>query len=155
MTVFNYNWTLNAQKSAQTLDAFQYWSLHSNVPKELDIEHQMRAGPQQGTLNVIVTGFWYGAPADFENVINPLLEHYPLDGTENVTVGTYLASLIAQSDEGTLSTSKPDNPNSFYAKSLVVPKVYPMSHDALMVSNSHISRAIIPPLEWSANIAMT
>ena len=131
VTYFSYNWTLNAQKSVQALVAFQHWSLHSNVPKELGIEHQMKTGPQQGTLNVTVTGSWYGAPADFENVINPLLEHYPSDRTQIVKIGTYLDSLITQSDKRTLNTSKSNDPDSFYAKSLVVPEDYPMSRYAI------------------------
>ena len=131
VTYFNYIWILNAQKSVQALVAFQYRSLHFNVPKELGIEHQMKVGPQQGTLNVTVTGSWYGAPADFENVINPLLEYYPSDRIQIVKVGTYLDSLILQSDEKTLNTSKPNDPDSFYAKSLVVPEDYPLSFHAI------------------------
>ena len=133
VTYFSYVWTLDVQKSAETLLAFQSWSLHSNVPKELGIEHQLRAGPQQGTLIVTVTGSWYGAPANFQSVINPLLADYPSNPHQDVRVVSYLESLIIQSDKGTLDTSKPDIPDSFYAKSLVVPEDNPMS--PLAVSN--------------------
>jgi len=131
VTYFSYKWTLNAENSAQVLFAFQSWSLHSNVPKELGIEHAMRFGSQQETLTIIVTGSWYGAPADFANVINPLLAHYPSNCSQDVRVVSYLENLIIQTYSGTLDTSKPDKPDSFYAKSLVVPEDHPMSFDAI------------------------
>ena len=133
VTYFSYKWTLNAQNSAQVLFAFQSWSLSSDVPKELGIEHQIGFGPQRETLNIIVTGSWYGAPADFENVINPLLGRYPENPSQDVRVVSYLENLIIQSDKGTLDTSKPDKPDSFYAKSLVVPEDHPMSFDAISI----------------------
>ena len=131
VTYFSYVWTLDVQKSAETLLAFQFWSLHSIVPKELGIRHEMRAGPQQGTLKVTVTGSWYGAPADFENVIDPLLADCPSIRHQDVRVVSYLESLIIQTDKGTLDTSQPDIPDSFYAKSLVVPEDNPMSPYAI------------------------
>ena len=133
VTIFSYDWTLDVQKSAETLFDFQFWSLHSNVPKELGIEHQLRAGTQQGTLLITVTGSWFGPPAEFEKVINPLLAFYPSNRSQDVSVVSYLESLIIQSGKGTLDTSQPDSPDSFYAKSLVVPENHPMS--PLAVSN--------------------
>ena len=131
VTYFSYKWTLNAQDSAHILFAFQSWSLHSDVPKELGIEHAMRIGSQRETLTIIVTGSWYGAPAAFENVINPLLAHYPSNCSQDVRVVSYLENLIIQTYRGTLDTSQPDNPDSFYAKSLVAPEDHPMSFDAI------------------------
>jgi len=97
VTYFSYQWTLNTENSAQVLFVFQFWSLNSNVPKELGIQHQLRFGSQQETLDVTVTGSWYGAPAAFENVINPLLALYLENRSQDVRVVSYLESLIIQS----------------------------------------------------------
>jgi hypothetical protein len=133
VTYFSYKWTLKVEESVHTLSAFQDWSRHSNVPKELGIEHQLRAAPnlKSETLLVTVTGSWYGVPGNFKNVINPLLAYYPSNRDEDVRVVSYLESLVIQSDKGTLDTSKPDKPDNFYAKSLVVPENSPMSDDAI------------------------
>ena len=61
----------------------------------------------------------------------PAHNREPYDRIQIVKVGTYLDSLILQSDEKTLNTSKPIDPDSFYAKSLVVPEDYPLSFHAI------------------------
>ena len=129
-TVFRYNWNLNVEQSVKALAAYQTFC-QTNVSTALGIRHELRRGTKYGYMNHSITGTWFGNKNDFYAIINPLLKQLPSNHTSYVSNGTYMDSLVYFSDKGSLDTSIPDHPDTFYAKSLVVPEDTPMSVNAL------------------------
>jgi hypothetical protein len=129
-TVFRYNWDLNVEASVSALAAYQTFC-QTNVSTALGIRHELRRGTKYGYVNHSITGTWFGDKNAFKSIMEPLLSHLPSNYDSHVSNGTYMDSLIYFSDKGTLDTSQPDHPDTFYAKSLVVPEDTPMSVNAL------------------------
>ena len=129
-TDFRYNWDLNVDDSVKALAAYQAFC-QTNLSTALGIRHELRRGTKYGFVNNSITGTWFGSKNDFDAVLYPLLKNLPPSDYSFVSNGTYMDSLIYHSDKGSLDTSKPDHPDTFYAKSLVVPQDTPLTVNAL------------------------
>ena len=86
-----------------------------------------------------MVGGWY-APADqFDAVISPLLTTLPPPMTTNVTPVTYINSVQILGEPDQLNTLAPDQPDTFYAKSLMTPEASPMSTEAITAFMNYLS----------------
>ena len=87
-----------------------------------------------------MAGGWY-APADqFEAVVAPLLATLPAPANVTLTPGSYIDGLQRIGGLGRLdTTSTPDVPNTFYAKSLMTPEESPMSCEAITAFMNYLS----------------
>lgn len=127
-TVFQYTWDLSASAASSALLAFQTFVQSSNLPLAFAAELVLGAGSSKGRINFGVTGGWYGPANQYAGVIAPLLAVLPTPGWSQVTPGTYIASVTNLGGLGRLNTTgKPDETDTFYAKSLMTPANSPIS----------------------------
>ena len=128
-TIFEYDWSLNVADASKALTAFQSF-VQTNIPSQLGAEINLGRGSVAGTVSFSLIGGWYGPENDLNPVLTPLLRQLPKNPHVALHPGTYLASVTYLGD-GSLDTSSPDIPDTFYAKSLMTPQNSPLSGDAI------------------------
>ena len=130
VTVFAYTWKhLDAADAANGIAAFQTF-VQSDIPPQFGGEINLLKGSVPGTVYFELLGGWYGPENKLADVLSPLLAQLPENPQVNLTSGTYLNSVMYLSG-GSLNTTQPDTPNTFYAKSLMTPQSSPMSTKAI------------------------
>lgn len=138
---FQYNWDLTAEKATSILDAYQKFSL-GHVPPEFGSELTGVKGSEKGKVAIAISGIWSGPEDTFNPVIAPLLHqigHKPQNQT--VKAGAYIESLQFFGEKGgRLNTTViPDQPNTFYPKSLLTPENQPMTQKSLHVFMKYLA----------------
>ncbi|KAF6741329.1 glucooligosaccharide oxidase [Ephemerocybe angulata] len=137
-TIFNYNYNLNINAVTTALANFQTYAV-SNIPAQLGLEIVLSKGSSRGTVNLGVTGGWYGAASQLNATLQPFLGPLGNPSWKTVTPGSYLDSAKNLAG-GSLDTSNPlGQHDTFYAKSLVTPQSSPMSQTALKAFATYIS----------------
>ncbi|KZO92772.1 Glucooligosaccharide oxidase, partial [Calocera viscosa TUFC12733] len=117
-TFFSY-YLPSSASAAQALLALQ--SYGQDAPAKIGME--MVLGPGQWYF----TGSYDGTQAELESAIVPLLDQLPEVSSSSVQELGWIDYLTAVGGSGTLNTSAPDNRDTFYAKSAVVPASAPLS----------------------------
>jgi len=119
---FTINWpnrTLNETEFVSALMAYQDLSLY--VSKELGLKGSMKGGlGKQVALSFL--GFWWGNPSEFEPMIKPFLAKLPYGYQFSPKTYSYISALIFLSGKGTIDTTLPDKPDTFFVKNLVTKK---------------------------------
>ena len=122
---------MNYTLASQALDLFQEFAKTPNLPPQFGAEIVLTPGAIPGNVSFGLTGTWYG-PKSQENItVQPFLEAMPPINTVHFTGnGTWIDNLV-QLAGGSLNTSlAPDNTDTFYAKSLIVPESAPLTSAA-------------------------
>lgn len=137
--VFSYSWNaVNATALAHIISAYQSF-VQTDIPATFDAELTLGKGGSSNTASVEFVGGWYGKPADLNSTVKPFLDQIPQKPTVSITGGTWLESLESLAGSDTLSTSAPDETDTFYAKSLMTPENSPMSAAAINAFASYLT----------------
>ncbi|KAF7970902.1 hypothetical protein HWV62_22664 [Athelia sp. TMB] len=125
---FEYTFSPATASAAATLfAAYQAWGAHA-APPQIGINVQLGAG------RFALSGVYYGAEAAFTSAITPLLNAMGKPASTSVKTYDWIGILtqLAGSD-GPLNTStKADESDTFYAKSLMVAEDAPLTNAALL-----------------------
>jgi hypothetical protein len=130
VTVFQYDWTLSAERTLAALVAFQDFA-QTDIPSQFGVKLDFRQGPIPGTVNCSLRGGWYGASERFDGVISPFLNNMPPVTAQYVSAGDYSASIKFFGRRDRILPIDPGPPSSFYVKSLMVPENAPLSRSAI------------------------
>ena len=119
-------WYLNPTQAAKALSSFQSF-VHTakSLPQFYGGEFYLGSGPSSGLLSVsLFSGFW-GPPEEYNATVAPWKEGMPFPPNSSTQAkGNYIDSLVARAGNATLNTTLgPDNADTFYVKSLIVPEV--------------------------------
>lgn len=134
-TVFIYTWNMNPTDAANAVSSFQKFA-QTNLPPEFDAEFNFGKGNAQGQVSVRLVGGWYSSPDAFNAVIAPFLATVSKPDNVDLTVSSYIDSVTNLGGKGTLSTTAPDNTDTFYVKSLMTP---PFPDAALLAYTNYIA----------------
>jgi hypothetical protein len=104
--------------------AYQDFSV--NAPSDLGFDGDIGGGGGDD-ISLSFLGFWYGNPSDFSSTIQPFLSKLP--SGYNLTSKTYnwIDGLKFLSGDDSLSTTAPDEPDTFFAKSLMSKQPHSMA----------------------------
>lgn len=119
-------WYLNLDQAVRALSSFQDFA-HNTVtlPSYFGGEFVVNAGLSPGLLSItFFSGFW-GPPNQYNSTLAPWKNSMPFPpNTTSYSQGNYIESLSARFGGAPLDTSLgPDNTDTFYVKSLIVPQV--------------------------------
>ncbi|KAF8217480.1 glucooligosaccharide oxidase, partial [Mycena galopus ATCC 62051] len=131
--VFEYKWTdLDIKTAAAGIASFQTYAA-SNIPPEFGAELVFGTGSKKGLVDFGLTGAFYGDANLFNSTLAPYLQTLPNNPTNaSVIPGSYINSVAVLAAPMGLNTSAaPDQPNTFYTKSLMTPSGAPMSQAAI------------------------
>ncbi|KAF7289487.1 Glucooligosaccharide oxidase [Mycena chlorophos] len=130
-TVFEYNWNkLNVSAASNAISALQTYAA-TNIPAELGLELVFGAGPSKNTVYMGLTGAYYGT-GDYSTILAPYLAKLPKPSSKDITPGSYINSVATLGAPDSLNTSsKPDDTDTFYTKSIMTPEGSPMSAAAI------------------------
>ncbi|KAJ6625746.1 FAD-binding domain-containing protein [Mycena sp. CBHHK59/15] len=136
---------LSANKFATLILAYQNWAF--TAPKEMGII----ANVWEGGRVVEVGGYYMGSLADFNRSVSALL--LKATGTPSTTFiqeRDWISALIEVNGGSPLSTKgTPDVHDTFFAKSLVVPTISPLTSSALSALATYFTNTQIPDtLSW-------
>jgi len=137
VTILEYGWRLDISASTSALAAVQRFAL-TNPPNELGLEVVFGSGSPSGQVSFQLHGGWYGPESDLQAVLQPLLSTLPSPQWSNLYPGSYLDSARSLAG-GSLNTSGPQTPDTFYAKSLITPKAAPMTESALQALMTYLA----------------
>ena len=139
VTIFVFNFDLSAADAASATEEFQNF-VQGNIPPAFGAEINLAKGLGSGRVSWNLVGGWY-APADqLEAVLAPLLAKLPTPAKATYTPGSYIDSATLLGGLGRLdTTSTPDVPNTFYAKSLMTPESQPMSSETIAAFMNYLS----------------
>merc|ERR1711939_445660 len=130
---YDYSWAageLDADAHTALFGAYQDFGA-SQAPAELGLFYTIGPG-----LSLDITGVFYGPAADFDGVMAPLVNQFKTlapGATYSSTIDnyTYYESAVALANGQPLNTSsKPDHSDTFFAKSLMTPKLTQASRSA-------------------------
>lgn len=127
--LFNYAFNLpNATIAAKTFLAFQNFGA-TKAPPALGIH------PELGSGFFAISGVFYGSKSKFTGVIKPLLNSVPLPPSSS-SIQTYdwlgILEQLAGSDGNLNTSTRADQSDTFYAKSLMVAEDKPLTEAALL-----------------------
>ncbi|KAI3618228.1 glucooligosaccharide oxidase [Moniliophthora roreri] len=129
--VYHYIWQLPAEQAASAFKSFQTFA-HTNIPKELSCYVYLSKGVSRGSVSFEFTGAWYGPKEQLDSVVLGFVNTMPKPNSVSVVGnGTYIDAVVQAGGMGNLDTSKPDQSQKFYAKSLTVPEGGMLSDDAM------------------------
>ncbi|KAF7320142.1 FAD-binding domain-containing protein [Mycena kentingensis (nom. inval.)] len=134
-----------ASEFSRILQQYQQWSLHA--PKEIGIV----ANVWQSGTDIEMTGYYMGTKDNFDPVFDSLLKATGQPDTIYRQEREWKTALTEVSGGSTLSTvGTPDIHDTFYAKSLVVPEVQPISTAAFEALADYFNRTKKPDeiSEW-------
>jgi len=118
----------NATIAAKTFLAFQNFGAN-HAPPALGIH------PDLGASSFAFSGVYYGSKSEFLAVIKPLLDSVP-EPPVSSSVNTYdwlqILGKLAGADGNLNTSTRPDRPDTFYAKSLMVAEDAPLTEAALL-----------------------
>lgn len=134
-TLFNYTWAMDPAEAAKAVETFQKF-IQSDLPPEFGAEFRFDKGKVDGQLSVSLFGGWYGPAKEYNATIKPWLSTLRQPDVTIVTAETYIESVNFLGGKGTLTTSAPDNTDTFYVKSLMTP---PLSPPALKAFASYLA----------------
>ncbi|KAF9037140.1 glucooligosaccharide oxidase [Panaeolus papilionaceus] len=132
VTTFLYVWDIATTEATSSVLAYQDFTLSPSTPSNVGLYLVLTRGSAHGKVQMWIMGAYYGPHDDVEGVMGPLLSRLP--PVQNVTVnpGTYIESVEMLGFMGRLNTTVlPDEPNTFYAKSLMTPQEVPMEEGAV------------------------
>ncbi|KAJ7738833.1 glucooligosaccharide oxidase [Mycena maculata] len=134
------NPNLSEDAFAKLLTSYQTWGY--TAPKEIGIV----ANVWNGGKLVELGGYYMGNLSDFTRISCSLLQATGSPNTMYVENRTWVAALIEVAGATTLSTiGKPDDPRTFFAKSLVTPTHSPLKNTSLAMFARYFAQASIPP----------
>lgn len=136
-TIFEYDWNLSIATASKAIASFQSF-VQTNIPAQLGVEINLGRGSTSGTVSFSLTGGWYGAQSALNAVLAPLLAQLPKNPSVNLRPGTYMNS-VAYLGGGSLSTTKADMTDTFYAKSMMTPASSPLSSAAINAFISYLA----------------
>jgi hypothetical protein len=131
--VFQYTWNnLDIKTASNGIASFQTFAA-TNIPPEFGAELVFTSGDQKGRVNFGLTGAWYGDAKLLNSTLAPYLKTLPKNpSSTTITPGSYINSVAVLAAPMALNTSSaPDDPNTFYTKSLMTPSGVPMSNAAI------------------------
>ncbi|KAJ7306216.1 hypothetical protein DFH08DRAFT_902398 [Mycena albidolilacea] len=131
--VFQYTWNnLDIKTASNGIASFQTFAA-TNIPPEFGAELVFTSGDQKGRVNFGLTGAWYGDANLLNSTLAPYLKTLPKNpSSTTITPGSYINSVAVLAAPMALNTSSaPDDPNTFYTKSLMTPSGAPMSNGAI------------------------
>ncbi|KIL58656.1 Glucooligosaccharide oxidase [Amanita muscaria Koide BX008] len=154
-TAFAYDWDFSAADAAHAISLCQKFG-ETNIPKELSIELTFTKGTAAGRVHLSFTGGWYEQPDKLDGVLAPFLSQLPKPVSINNKVGSYIDIVTYLGGLGTLDVhSKPDTPNTFYAKSLMTPEASPIGDKALNAFTTYLSnQGFSTDLDWFIQLEM-
>ncbi|KAK7045778.1 hypothetical protein VNI00_007179 [Paramarasmius palmivorus] len=129
--VYHYIWQLSAAQAATAFKSFQLFA-YSGIPAELSCYLYLSKGLGPGQVSFEFTGAWYGPKDRLSSITRGFVGTMPQPNQVFVAGnGTYIDAVIQAGGLGTLDTSKPEQPQKFYAKSITVPEKVMLSEDAM------------------------
>ncbi|KAF9042491.1 glucooligosaccharide oxidase [Panaeolus papilionaceus] len=134
VTTIRYSWDLAAADASAAILAFQNYSQVADIPPELGLELVMSKGSALGRVFFRIQGGYYTPDINgtLSSTLSPLLTVLPKPTTITVIPRSYIDSVNYFGGEGTLNTTiAPETPNTFYAKSLMVPDRSPLTKAAV------------------------
>ncbi|KAJ7589164.1 glucooligosaccharide oxidase [Mycena floridula] len=121
--IFQYEYNLDYNTAAAAMVSFQTFA-QSNIPPELGAEINLGQGSKTGTVYFSFSGGWYGAQSLMNSTLAPFVNKLPKPTKVTFSGdGTYISSVSVLG--GGLSTTAPDETDTFYAKSLMTPSSAP------------------------------
>ena len=118
----------NESIAVKTFLAYQTFGA-KHAPPALGISVEL------GNGDFVISGVYYGSKSAFTAAIKPLLDTVPLPPTSS-SVKTYdwlgVVEQLAGGDGNLNTSTKPDQPDTFYAKSLMVAEAEPLTEAALL-----------------------
>ncbi|PFH53653.1 Glucooligosaccharide oxidase [Amanita thiersii Skay4041] len=127
VTTFQYSWSLDVPSATKAISDFQRF-VETDLPKEFDCEFNISKGDKAGHVTIQLLGGWYGLADEFDLTICPYLSSLPKPNDVELTVGSYIDSVIYFSKLGTLDVhSAPGVTDTHYVKSLMTPEDSPFS----------------------------
>ncbi|KAF8224091.1 glucooligosaccharide oxidase [Tricholoma matsutake] len=158
VTVFDYNWDLNAADAANFIDAFQTF-VQTDIPPQFGSYINLFKGSASGRVMVQLYGGWYGPPGGLNRTIAPFLSQIPTSPRTTLNVGNYINS-VEVFGQGTgspnLNTSvAPDIHDTFYAKSIMTPESSPMSISAITAFMDYLAHeGFSSTLQWFSQLEL-
>ncbi|PPQ73253.1 hypothetical protein CVT24_009968 [Panaeolus cyanescens] len=134
VTTIRYSWDLATSDAAAAILSFQNYSQTFDIPPELGLELVMSKGSAPGRVFFRVQGGYYtpNVNGSLDAALNPLLQTLPKPTTITVIPRSYIDSVTYFGGAGRLNTTvAPETPNTFYAKSLMVPERSPLTQQAV------------------------
>jgi hypothetical protein len=139
VTVFQYYWDLSVTDASSGIIAFQSF-VQTNIPAELGAMIDLTKGSVSGKVTFAIIGGWYGTASKLNATIAPLLAKLPSNPQTTLNVGTYIDSMqVFAGPQPINTTTTPDVPNTFYAKSLMTPASSPMSPAAITAFMNYLA----------------
>ncbi|PPR06414.1 hypothetical protein CVT24_002553, partial [Panaeolus cyanescens] len=130
VTSFLYVWDVTIEQATTSVLTYQGFALSPSTPSNLGLYLVLTKGSQEGKVGMWIMGAYYGPPSNFNSTLAPLLCTFPETNNKTVSETTYIKSVEILGFMGRLNTTQlPDEPNTFYAKSLMTPEGSPMTRE--------------------------
>jgi hypothetical protein len=134
VALIRYNWDLSVTDAASAIAAFQSF-VQTDIPRELGTMIGLTKGSELGRVAFQLFGNWYGHAEGLNATMAPLLSQMPISPQITWSVGSYINSVAilgVEAGSPTLNTSSmPEKPDTFYAKSIMTPESSPMTISAI------------------------
>ncbi|KAG6915728.1 hypothetical protein DXG01_010250 [Tephrocybe rancida] len=153
-TIFQYEWDLDANATAQGIEAFQSF-VQTDIPPYLGGEINFSRGPTAGTVTFSLLGGWYAPVEGLNATLAPLLSQLPDNPRATLQTGSYLNSVTILAGEPLDTKSHPDTHDTFYAKSLMTPESSPISKKAILAYATYMANeGFASKTEWFTQLEL-
>ncbi|BGO93310.1 hypothetical protein NBRC10512_000045 [Rhodotorula toruloides] len=128
-TAVVFSYTYNSPSTVNAATAFESFASFGNTsaPANLGITATIGSG------SIEISGVWYGPRAEFDGVIQPLLDELLPPDSSDVEAMSWIdsATKLAGVDDLATNGKMLQSRDSFYAKSIMTPSTIPVSVDVL------------------------
>ncbi|KAJ7623675.1 glucooligosaccharide oxidase [Roridomyces roridus] len=138
-TVFQYGWdSLTISAASNAISSFQTFAA-SNIPQEFGAELVFSAGPSTSHVALGLTGAYYGT-GDYKTILAPYLNTLSAPSWSTISPGSYINSVSVLAGQPLNTSTAPEDPDTFYAKSLMTPSGSPMSAAAITAFVTYMAK---------------
>lgn len=130
-TAFEYAWEMDISTASNAFMEFQTWALSGKIPVEFGGEIGFEKGPEYGQVEFGILGNYFGPAESFDATMAPFLSTLPTPFLVNVTQGTWIEALAAIAVGDLNTTTQPDSPDTYFARSLMAPQNVPLTNASM------------------------
>ncbi|KAH8827632.1 hypothetical protein DL96DRAFT_1105693 [Flagelloscypha sp. PMI_526] len=131
--IYQLGWSATIAEASKIISAWQSFALTGNVPATFGGELNIGSGSSRGRIGIDLFCAFWGPAADFDALIQKFTSQVPstvkVTSAAKKTTGSWLTALGVIM--GSLSTTSPEDKDTFYAKSLLTPTATPMTDAAI------------------------